>query len=202
MAENLPAFDGEEIVKVAERYCSRYYRSGCNPADIEEVMGEFILAMVEAASKAEEGRAVRAYQWSYAIGRVKNWWAARHSEVCPADINGDADPIREKENEADDYNACICASLDAGEAGATFGDSIPAKTLEPADMLEPETHQVQIMRVCLSRLPEHIAEVLRRRYLLDQTLDEIGSSMGLTKQRISQIERDGLERMRRMLQAA
>ena len=53
----------------------------------------------------------------------------------------------------------------------------------------------------LPRLPERDAEVLRRRFGLDgrptETLEEIGQRLGLTRERIRQIEHKALKRLSR-----
>jgi len=58
----------------------------------------------------------------------------------------------------------------------------------------------------LGMLPDRSAAVMRMRFGLDdgraRTLDEVGKELGLTRERIRQIERDTLRELRRSDEAA
>lgn len=197
-----PALTAQEIMEIAERYCQKYLAHGASPDDVDECKGEMVLGMVEAASKAEAGKAIRALQWSYGINRVKTWWRNRYAEVAPADLDSLPVVVEHKENPETDRDAALCVSMDSGEVGATFADMLPANTPTPVDDLEPESREVQVMRVCLSRLPEHLADVLRWRYLEDKTLEEIGENLKTTREAVRQQEVKALSEMRRLMNVA
>ncbi|MFN2537288.1 MAG: sigma factor-like helix-turn-helix DNA-binding protein, partial [Mycobacteriales bacterium] len=65
--------------------------------------------------------------------------------------------------------------------------------------METQMLQTQLSQV-LSSLPERSAIVVRMRFGLDdgrpRTLDEVGRHLGLTRERIRQIERDTLAELR------
>lgn len=54
----------------------------------------------------------------------------------------------------------------------------------------------------VEQLTEREAQVIRRHYLQQQPFDEIATALSLTRGRISQLHRQGLERMRKLLDAA
>jgi RNA polymerase sigma factor (sigma-70 family) len=73
------------------------------------------------------------------------------------------------------------------------------QTLPLDDLVENQELQ-QCMRSCLADLPEREAQILRLRYGLEtdrpHTLREIGECLGLSHERIRQIERIALEKLR------
>jgi RNA polymerase primary sigma factor len=91
-------------------------------------------------------------------------------------------------------------SLDrpVGEAGdASFGDLLAADQDEPWADLDVSLRAEQV-RDALSVLSDREREVVIRRYGLDgdpETLDEVGRTLGVTRERVRQIERKALERL-------
>jgi RNA polymerase primary sigma factor len=92
-------------------------------------------------------------------------------------------------------------SLDApiGEGDTRYGDLLPNGEPTPADALA-RRRLVEQTRDLLDSLNPREREVLRRRYGLDgdedETLEEIGQSFSLTRERIRQIEAKALEKLR------
>jgi RNA polymerase primary sigma factor len=87
-----------------------------------------------------------------------------------------------------------------GEEGAsTYGDLIPGES--PA--VEEELHvslREEALHKALSELPDREREVLRLRYGLNgdvdpQSLEQIGRQLGLTRERVRQLEAQALERL-------
>jgi RNA polymerase primary sigma factor len=79
--------------------------------------------------------------------------------------------------------------------------AIPAPTGPPVDNLIRSEVGVEV-RIALGRLHPRDAEVIRLRYGLDDrehTLEEIGHQMGLTRERIRQIERKAEAKLRTLL---
>ncbi len=94
-------------------------------------------------------------------------------------------------------------SLDrpVGEDGDTsFGDLIAAETEEPLADIEVSLREEVLGRV-LDELPERDREVIVSRYGIGahepQTLDQIGRRLGVSRERVRQIERGALERLAR-----
>ena len=98
------------------------------------------------------------------------------------------------------------ASLDApiGEDGDTsFGEIVGDESIQtPAENLLEKMMSEQ-MKDALSRLPERERAILTLRFGLDddteRTLDEIGSKLGLTRERVRQLQNLALVKMRRMI---
>jgi len=89
---------------------------------------------------------------------------------------------------------------------ATFGEFIEdADAPVAADVVDFGLLQDRL-RLVLGTLPERSASVMRMRFGLDdgrsRTLDEVGKALGLTRERIRQIERDTLRELRRSDSAA
>jgi len=89
---------------------------------------------------------------------------------------------------------------------ATFGEFIEdADAPVAADVVDFGLLQDRL-RLVLGTLPERSASVMRMRFGLDdgraRTLDEVGKELGLTRERIRQIERDTLRELRRSDEAA
>ena len=93
------------------------------------------------------------------------------------------------------------SSLDApiGEAeDAVLGDFVAADELLPEERVELELRS-QALQAALASLPERELEVVTMRYGLGgtepKTLEEIGRRLGLTRERVRQIELDSLRRL-------
>jgi RNA polymerase primary sigma factor len=89
---------------------------------------------------------------------------------------------------------------------ATFGEFIEdADAPVAADVVDFGLLQDRLRSV-LGTLPERSAAVMRMRFGLDdgraRTLDEVGKELGLTRERIRQIERDTIKDLRRSTEAA
>jgi RNA polymerase primary sigma factor len=89
---------------------------------------------------------------------------------------------------------------------ATFGEFIEdADAPVPSEVVDFGLLQDRLRSV-LGTLPDRSAAVMRMRFGLDdgraRTLDEVGKELGLTRERIRQIERDTLRELRRSDEAA
>ena len=87
-----------------------------------------------------------------------------------------------------------------GDDEATLGDFITdSESVDPVAAVEMQMLQGQLAEV-LGSLPERSAVVMRMRFGLEdgrpRTLDEVGRHLGLTRERIRQIERDTLIELR------
>src|SRR5437763_13803 len=93
------------------------------------------------------------------------------------------------------------ASLDqpvGDQEDATFGDFVAGDGPLPEDEVEVSLRS-QALNQALASLPERERKVLELRYGLDEsepkTLEEIGRRLGLTRERVRQIELDSLRRL-------
>lgn len=88
--------------------------------------------------------------------------------------------------------------------GKTLVDTLPDKNAaDPADSLADE-HLHASLEECLQLLSEKQREVLCRRFGLDgydrQTLEEVGQAVGLTRERVRQIQMTALKTLRTILE--
>lgn len=99
------------------------------------------------------------------------------------------------------------ASLDgpvAGEDTASLGELVQDENAEsPCEQLE-EKSVLRILHQMLQSLPPREARILRARFGLDgaseTSLDEIGRSMGVTRERIRQLQQSALNKLRKMVE--
>jgi RNA polymerase primary sigma factor len=92
-----------------------------------------------------------------------------------------------------------------GDADAMLGDFIVDETAESPEEAVEAKLQRQIVRRLLQNLPERQRRVLELRYGLDggdgRTLDDVASMFDLTRERIRQIEIQGLKKLEAMADA-
>ncbi|MDG1897358.1 MAG: RNA polymerase sigma factor RpoD/SigA [Fuerstiella sp.] len=99
------------------------------------------------------------------------------------------------------YNASPQSEQD--ESGLSLGDIVPDdRTVGPEDELINSDNLKHVFRL-LEEMDTREATILRMRFGLDdcepQTLKEIGESMGLTRERVRQIEGEALRKLHRSL---
>jgi RNA polymerase primary sigma factor len=92
-------------------------------------------------------------------------------------------------------------SLDrpVGQGDAALGDLFAAEGAEPEEELTVSLEQ-DVLRRAVAQLPEREREVVKRRYGLNgdpdpKSLEAIGKELGLTRERVRQIEANALEQL-------
>ena len=101
------------------------------------------------------------------------------------------------------------ASLDMtiAQTGTSLIEMMPADQENQEDMiarLEVEAHRGAMIESALTELDEREREIVRKRYLTDEPvqLKDIGAQMGITKQRVAQIEHRALKKLKEVLKDA
>jgi RNA polymerase primary sigma factor len=130
----------------------------------------------------------------------RSLWTALGREPTLEEIADEANLTLQQVNEVR-AAARASSSLDApvGEAeDATLGDFVAADEMLPEERVELELRS-QALQAALVSLSERELEVLTMRYGLGgtdpKTLEEIGRRLGLTRERVRQIEIDSLRRL-------
>ncbi|MCL2779142.1 MAG: sigma-70 family RNA polymerase sigma factor [Polyangiaceae bacterium] len=92
------------------------------------------------------------------------------------------------------------SSVSGDKEGAELGDFVPDGSAQPADEVVADSELRSEARRLLAELPEREAEILRLRYGLgggvQQTLEEIGERLSLSRERARQLEREALRKLR------
>jgi RNA polymerase sigma factor (sigma-70 family) len=97
---------------------------------------------------------------------------------------------------------CATLSLDApvrGHEAHTLGDSIAASELSPEDAIaEAETidSASAVTATAISALPERLRLIVQRRFFEDATLQAIGDELGMSRERVRQLENRALSQLR------
>ncbi|GAA2735099.1 sigma-70 family RNA polymerase sigma factor [Actinocorallia aurantiaca] len=123
-------------------------------------------------------------------------------EPTPAEIAAELDLPVEKVEQVlrhDETPASLHTPL-TEDGGAELGDIVPDDVPGPADEVAASLLRGYLDKA-LATLTEREASVISQRFGLDddrpRTLDEIGRNYGLTRERIRQIERQGMRKLRR-----
>ncbi|MFN5958774.1 MAG: sigma-70 family RNA polymerase sigma factor, partial [Planctomyces sp.] len=108
------------------------------------------------------------------------------------------------ERNADEYRALLALHRLASPSALDAASEEPAPTLSPEDRVFA-ADAAEALRACLPDLEKRQQIVLARRFGLwggpPETLEQIGPSLGLTKERIRQIQNQALADLRELLQA-
>ena len=101
------------------------------------------------------------------------------------------------------------ASLDAplsDEHGGTLGEVVADENAVSPAQLTDENDSISRLRDLVARLPEREAQIIRSRFGLDDglesTLETIGTKLGVTRERIRQLQHAALKKLRQMLEGA
>jgi RNA polymerase primary sigma factor len=88
-----------------------------------------------------------------------------------------------------------------GDGDAVLGDAIECEAIERPDVAVAKSARGSDVRSAVGELDERMATVLRLRFGLDdgepRTLDEIGSNLGITRERVRQLESKALGELRK-----
>ena len=90
------------------------------------------------------------------------------------------------------------------ENAQSLVDVIPDDEGDPSELLAEHSDQINV-NFWLSQLSERQREVVVRRFGLDgqeqATLEEVGKAMGVTRERVRQVQNEALRRLRRFLES-
>lgn len=100
--------------------------------------------------------------------------------------------------------ASLDAPIIAGEEGGQLGEIIQDENARVPGLELEEKDQLEMLRELLPQLPTREATILRFRFGLDghpeRTLEEIGQELGVTRERIRQLQNLALVKLRRLMQ--
>lgn len=102
--------------------------------------------------------------------------------------------------------ASLNAPMSDENGAAEFADIVPDENAKNPYLNLEESNIRETLQNMLSRIPERDAQVIQYRFgLIDgrpRTLEEVGELIGITRERVRQIQNHSLERLRRMVDLA
>ena len=182
-----------------------------NPVHLEDLAAEGILGLIRAADDFDLCQDVR-------FSTYAAWWVMNGVTSAAARIRSVIDvPVRAvtdmRSGRMDEEDQAIVAmamqgmvALDApvGDGTHSLMDALVSADLTPEESSVAESmHQVQrrLIEQAMSGLNPEEAEVIRRRRLqaVPETLEDLADAMDMTRDRLRQVERRAMTRLRRFL---
>jgi RNA polymerase primary sigma factor len=174
---------------VAKRYAT-------NQEELQDLFQEGVIGLHRAIDLVDPGRGLRfttyAYQW---IRQAALRWVQQSRQLIRI-------PAYRHELPRDQRPGIGLVSLDDADCDGSMDLVDPSVPAPSTDREELERNQ--LIGHSLRKLPERYASVVVRRFGLngtpERTLNEIGESMGLTRERVRQIEAKALDKLRNHLE--
>lgn len=144
----------------------------------------------------------------FKLRSIKGKLAANGMDNRDDVIDAVADEVgvsREDVEEMDQHLSGKDASLDAPlSTGTSMVEVLPDKSERQDEMLETleaEAHRAALLQHALEQLDPREQHIIQQRYLSDSPiqLQELGESLGITKQRVYQIERRAIRKLREQI---
>ena len=142
-----------------------------NPEDREDAQQEFLLGMLEAQNQAENPSTLKSYEWASGRGRLLTF-------------------LRKQKG----YNFGCSRAFDGEEILEAALDTLET----PLDITVRRDEEDQL-GLAIDGLGEMGAAVIRGRFFKEQTLDEIGQGLNVTRERVRQIEAKALSTLEQRL---
>jgi RNA polymerase sigma factor (sigma-70 family) len=182
-----------------------------NPSHLEDLAAEGIIGLIRAADNFDLAQDVR-------FSTYAAWWVmngisaalARTRSVIDVPPRVYTDMRSGKLTEEDQASVMMAmqgiVALDApvGEGMLSPLDALVSADLTPEETVAAESLQAvqrHLIERAMADLDQEEAEVIRRRKLqpVPETLDELSKAMNMTRDRLRQIERRAMLRLRRVL---
>ena len=112
-------------------------------------------------------------------------------------------PLRHVEEALDAAAANVSLNQQVGDGEGELGDMFADTTAAAPDEDAADSYRRQAVRKAITKLPDRERRIVELRFGLDSephTLDAIGEELGLTRERIRQLERTALAKLERELE--
>ncbi|GGE50620.1 RNA polymerase sigma factor RpoD [Primorskyibacter flagellatus] len=176
-----------------------------NPAHLEDLAAEGIIGLIRAADSFDRTQDVR-------FGTYAAWWVMNGISAASARIRTVIDvPPRvagaQRRGEEDHIVRMALQGvvpLDARVGEGTVMDVLVSADLTPEESAAAESQhaaQCHLIDRAMADLDADEAEVIRRRRLqaVPETLEDLAEAMNMTRDRLRQVERRAMQRLRRVL---
>lgn len=162
--------------------------------DLEECVQEMSIELVKACRKwrADGGANIRTFATKYLQHSAIREWKKRNTQ-SRRHIAVSFDELEEVANEPG-------ANLGACGLARRMLASCATDAKQESDLIAKE--QGKTLRAAIGKLPVKQRYILRRHYFEGETLEQIGESFGLTRERIRQIEVAAIATLRRLLEGS
>ena len=138
-------------------------------------------------------------------GRMASKGITNRDDVIDA-VAEEVGVARDEVEEMDRHLSQSDASLDAPakETGSALAEIVPASGPTQEELLaemEIEADRAASLELAISDLDDREREIIKQRYLAEEPseLKELGKAMGVSKQRVAQLEKRAIEKLRKSL---
>lgn len=180
------------------KYLARKYHF-YEQSDFDDLKAEAVIGLIRALDKYDPNHISGAQFWTYAIAWVKQqvqrfiWWR----QAGPATISSHL--LSNSQNKPKTYAVPIFSPIDNDNQESETADQVAFKALRYTESNETksnESNQIDVVWATAQKtLTEKQVFVLRARYIHGRKLLDIGTEMGVSRERIRQIEKDAIERL-------
>jgi RNA polymerase sigma factor (sigma-70 family) len=174
--DNTVPFSEQDLVDFANALVAKRC-SDLPEHDQEDAVQQLCLAAFSCVAHKVEGAPIRTLQWKTLQCEILNFRRAWRNRQCEETI--------------------LNAPVKGADGPATLADIIPGAPA--AAEVAADAEAASAVRQAVASLPERHREFAERRLLHGETLDAIGQSWGVTRQRVRQIEVKVSEALRRKL---
>ncbi|MCK6530484.1 RNA polymerase factor sigma-32 [Myxococcota bacterium] len=134
------------------------------------------------------------------LSQEERW--GRLAEMLGVDIES----VKEMEGRLSGYDLSLDQPIEEGSGGASYLDMVPdTETDVEGHAIVSQAKDVRVTAIAqaMETLTERERKIIRRRYLDDEseTLKDIGKQLGISRERVRQIELKAREKMRRSLES-
>ena len=176
------------------RIALNYERPGL---DAEDLIGEACVGFTEALSRFEPGRQTRFMTYA-------SWWVRQHVVLALERAKNVRLPRRARARMGCSLHEVSLSEPPGDETTLALEELVEAETSTDGDTVRCEMRHD--LERALATLPERHRALLRRRFGLDETptdgitLRSLAGEMGVSRERVRQLEHDALDKMRDALE--
>ena len=186
----------EQMEPAVKRYAAKYAR--LSKMDVEDLQAEARIAVLHAIQDFDEDKG---FAWTTIAFQRIEWWLIRQTKNLSSEVrlpihkwDAGLRPLKRKSG-----SQPVRSGTGAEDSDATIFDLMADDAPSAEDELAAEDER-QLVREVLSRMSEKRRSILQGR-MEGKTLQEVGDKLGLSRERIRQLEEDAHYQFRRLLRS-
>jgi RNA polymerase sigma factor (sigma-70 family) len=190
------------IASVAARYYRALGGQGSTPGAVEwdDLMQAGRMGIVRAAEKWDPERG----SWTtYALPWIRHKisrYCFDHSRLVRLPVQRQTKLLKAKVLKPERHTRLALDAPLGGEGRPFHTVVADPNTTDPVESIAAEADAAAV-HAAVEQLPERLRAVVRGRFYAERTLQQIGDSVGLSRERIRQIEEEALVHLRRALRS-